>query len=72
MDKIDKWVGPNKDAVSQTVKVTYTYKIKDLASWAKKPEVQAVFPGLKNFIDGAGTEKQEQMLRVTNKGWEAE
>ncbi|MGA8232931.1 MAG: hypothetical protein WB795_15765 [Candidatus Acidiferrales bacterium] len=51
--------------------VFYTYKIEDLADWARSPDVQTVFPGIVSTIDGAGKTTMNHVLTLTNQGWQA-
>lgn len=71
LDKIIKWEGPIKLGDYQAASVIYTYKIDDLADWAKTPEFQSVFRGVANKIDGAGKENEKIGVTLTNLGWEA-
>ncbi|MDR2127657.1 MAG: hypothetical protein LBP52_01125 [Burkholderiaceae bacterium] len=71
LDKVVKWEGPFKLGDYQEVGVTYTYKITDMADWAKKPEIQAAFPyTLKRDLDGVGKQSQHA-VKLTSEGWEA-
>jgi len=65
-----KWEGPWKYDNLQEAKVTYTYKIINIADWARKPEVQAAFHEIKHALDNASREAVHN-LKLTNKGWEA-
>jgi hypothetical protein len=69
LEKIVKWEGPNAAGDSKEVSVFYTYKIENLADWAKSPAVQTVFPGIASTIDGAGKTLMNQALTLTNHGW---
>jgi|GEM_PF-3380193 len=70
LDKIVKWEGPWKRDNSQEARVTYTFKITNVADWARKPEVQDAFYEIKRVLDNAGDEAV-QNLKLTNRGWEA-
>jgi len=48
--------------------VTYTYKIPDLAAWAKLPDVQQAFPLTGTTLEMAG-KNRTIALHLTNKGW---
>jgi hypothetical protein len=48
--------------------VTYTYKIPDLAAWAKLPDVQQAFPLIGTTLEMAG-KNRTIALHLTNKGW---
>ena len=71
LDKIVKWDGPTPVGDSKEASVIYTYKIDNLAEWAKHPDVQRVFPGISSTIDGAGKTQMNQALTLTTQGWEA-
>ena len=49
----------------------YTYKIENLADWAKSPDMQNTFPGIVSTINGAGKTTLNQNLILTDQGWEA-
>ncbi|WP_083953716.1 hypothetical protein [Thauera butanivorans] len=71
LDKIMKWEGPMKFGDYQEAGITYTYKVNNLADWAKKPEVQAAFPVVKSVLDGAGSKESKHAVKLTSQGWEA-
>lgn len=55
----------------QEAGITYTYKVNNLADWAKKPEVQAAFPVVKGILDGVGNKESKHAVKLTSQGWEA-
>jgi len=71
LEKIVKWDEPTSVGDSKEASVFYTYKIENLAEWAKNPDVQRVFPGIVSTIDGAGKTQMNQALTLTSQGWEA-
>jgi hypothetical protein len=71
LDKIVKWDGPTPAGDSKEASVFYTYKIENLAEWARNPDVQRVFPGIVSTIDGAGKTQMNQALTLSNQGWQA-
>jgi len=71
LDRIVKWDGPTSVGESKQASVFYTYKIDNLAEWAKNPDIQRVFPGVVSTIDGAGKTVMNQALTLTSQGWEA-
>ena len=71
LDKIVKWEGPNAAGDSKEATVFYTYRIENLADWAKNPDIQKVFPGIVSTIDGAGKTQMNQSVILTNQGWQA-
>jgi hypothetical protein len=70
LDKIVKWEGPATVGDSTEASVFYTYKIENLAGWAKNPDIQRIFPGIVSTIDGAGKTQMNQALTLTNRGWQ--
>ena len=70
-DKIVKWEGPMKLGDYQEAGITYMYKVNNTADWAKKPEVQATFPVVKNILDGASAKELKHAVKLTSQGWEA-
>jgi hypothetical protein len=71
LDKVVKWEGPMKFGDYQEAKVTYHYKIKELADWAKKPEFLAAFPYVGQIIEGAEKKDEKHGVKLTSVGWEA-
>ncbi len=71
LDKIVNWQGPTAAGDSEEATVFYTYRIENLADWAKNPDIQKVFPGIVSTIDGAGKTQMNQSLTLTNQGWQA-
>ena len=71
LDKIAKWEGPTAVGDSREASVFYTYKIDNLAEWAKNPDIQRVFPGVASTMSGAGNTQMNQALILTNQGWQA-
>lgn len=71
LDKIVKWEGPMKFGDYQEAGITYTYKVNNLADWAKKPDVQAAFPFVKSVLDSAGSKESKHAVKLTSQGWEA-
>lgn len=71
LDKIVNWQGPTAAGGSKEATVFYTYRIENLAEWAKNADIQRVFPGIVPTIDGAGQTVMNQALTLTSRGWEA-
>jgi hypothetical protein len=71
LDKIVKWEGPTAAGDSEEASIFYTYRIENLAEWAKNQDIQRVFPGIVSTIDGAGKTQMNQTLTLTNQGWQA-
>jgi hypothetical protein len=71
LDKIVNWQGPTAAVDSKEATVFYTYRIENLADWAKNPNIQSVFPGIVSTIDGAGKTQMNLALTLTSQGWQA-
>jgi hypothetical protein len=50
--------------------VTYTYKMPDLALWARQADVQQVFGDIQTTVNGISQAHESVSLQLTNKGWE--
>lgn len=70
LDKIVKWEGPMKLGEYQEVAVFSTYKVENLADWAKAPEMQTAIPAIKTVINGSGKTVIRLVLKLTSEGWE--
>jgi hypothetical protein len=72
LDTVVRTEGPIAVGDKKEMTLYYTYKIENLADWAKNPDVQNVFPGIVSTINGAGKTTLNQNLILTDHGWEAE
>nr|WP_318655204.1 hypothetical protein [Methylocapsa sp. RX1] len=70
LDKVVKWEGPTKPGADQQVRVTYSYKINDLADWAKAPSIASAFPREAQILAGAGKQNWKVIVKLTSAGWE--
>jgi hypothetical protein len=70
VDSIVKWDEPSAQDGTSITEVTYTYKLQQLADWAKQPDVEQAFPAIKSTLDQEGT-SQIIEVHLTNEGWEA-
>ncbi len=71
LDTVIKTEGPIIVGDKKEMTLYYTYKIENLADWAKNPDVQKTFPGIVSTINGAGKTQINQNLILTDQGWEA-
>ena len=51
--------------------VTYTWKLTDVADWAKDPGLQKVFPRLRKLISNKIPHEDEMTLILSKNGWHA-
>ena len=71
LDSVIKTEGPITVGDRKEMTLYYTYKIKNLADWAKNPDIQKTFPGIVATINGAGKTTMNQNFTLTDQGWEA-
>jgi hypothetical protein len=71
LDTVIKTEGPITVGDKKEMTLYYTYKIDNLADWAKNPDIQKTFPGIVSTISGAGKTQINQNLILTDQGWEA-
>ena len=68
VDSIVNWTQPQTQGDYTETTVTYTYKVPDVAAWAKLPEVDQAFPSIDMTLDGE--EKDQSIsLRLSDEGW---
>ncbi len=67
---IVKWDEQTTQDGTSVTEVTYTYKVQQLADWAKQPDVKQVFPAIRSTVEEAGT-NQVVEVHLTSNGWEA-
>ena len=72
LDSVIKTEGPITVGDKKEMTLYYTYKIENLADWAKNPDIQKTFPGIASTINGARKTQLNQNLILTDQGWEAE
>ena len=71
LDTVIKTEGPVTIGDKKEMTLYYTYKIENLADWAKNPDIQRAFPGIVPTINGVGKTTLNQNLTLTDQGWEA-
>jgi len=70
VDSIVTWTEPTAMGQYAESKVTYTYRIENLASWAKHENVQQAFGDIRTTVSGISKANETAGLQLTNKGWE--
>jgi uncharacterized protein YceK len=65
-----KWTEPAAMGPYTQSEVTYTYKMPDLAPWAKQAQVQQAFGDIRTTVNGISKAHESKSLELTNKGWE--
>jgi hypothetical protein len=71
LDKVVRWADPAKVGDHAESSVIYTYKLSNVAGWARKPQIKEAFPILGRTVDGEHTQKEKLYVRLTPQGWEA-
>lgn len=71
LDKVVGWAEPAKAGDHEESSVLYTYKLSNVAGWARKPQVKEAFPVLGRTVDGEHTQKEKLYVKLTPQGWEA-
>lgn len=71
LDKIVRWADPSRVDDHEESAVIYTYKLSNVADWARKPRVKEAFPVLGRTVDGEHTQKEKLYVKLTPQGWEA-
>jgi hypothetical protein len=69
VDSIVKWTEPAAMGPYTQSEVTYTYRIADLAPWAKQSQVQQAFGDIRATVSGVSRAGETAGLQLTNKGW---
>ncbi|HWU98477.1 MAG TPA: hypothetical protein VN114_08195, partial [Oxalicibacterium sp.] len=70
LDKVVSWKPVKEvDGKKHTV-VTYTYNI-DATEWAKKPELQKVFPMVDYVVNGGRKVQLKEGFVLTQEGWKS-
>jgi len=65
LDSLTKWEGAPSSGL---VTATYTYKVANLADWAKKPEFTAVFEDV--AVAGLQPQPEQRTVKLGIKGWQ--
>jgi len=71
LDKVVRWADPTKKDGQEETAVIYTYKLSDVAAWARLPQVKEAFPELGRNVDGERKQKEKLYVKLTPQGWEA-
>ena len=71
LNKVVRWADPAKVNGHDESAVIYTYKLANVADWARKPVVKEAFPVLGRTVDGERTQKEKLYLKLAPQGWEA-
>ncbi len=70
LDKVVRWADPAKVGDHEESAVIYTYKLANVAAWARRPEVKEAFPVLGQTVDGEQKQKEKLYVKLTPQGWE--
>lgn len=71
LSKVIRWADPAKVGDHEESSVIYTFKLSNVADWARKPQVKVAFPELGRNVDGERAQKEKLYVKLTPQGWEA-
>jgi len=71
LDKVVRWADPTKAGDHEESSVLYTYKLSNVANWARQPQIKTAFPVLGRTVDGEHTQQEKLYVELTPQGWEA-
>jgi hypothetical protein len=71
LSKVLRWADPAKVGDHEESAVIYTYKLSNVADWARKPQIKEAFPSVGQNIDGERSQKEKLYVKLTPQGWEA-
>ena len=71
LDKVVRWADPAKAGDHEESSVIYTYRLSDVAPWARTPQVKEAFPVVGRTVDGERTQQEKLTVRSTPQGWQA-
>lgn len=71
LDKVVRWAEPAKAGDHEESSVIYTYKLSDVADWARKPQMKEAFTVLGRTVDGEHAQREKLNVKLTPQGWEA-
>ena len=71
LSKVIRWADPAKVGDHEESTVIYTFKLSNVADWARKPQVKEAFPELGRNVDGERSQKEKLYVKLTPNGWEA-
>jgi hypothetical protein len=71
LDKVVRWTDPAKVGDHEESSVIYTYKLSNVADWARNPQIKEAFTVLGRTVDGEHTQKEKLYAKLTPQGWEA-
>lgn len=70
VSSIVKWEGPRDLGGSHIAKISYLFKVDNLADWAKSKVIKTSFPAVASVINGEKKDEEHAVVKLTNLGWE--
>jgi hypothetical protein len=71
LSKVLRWADPAKVGGHEESSVLYTYKLSNVAGWARQPQIKEAFPTVGQTVDGERSQKEILYVKLTPQGWEA-
>jgi hypothetical protein len=72
LDRVVGWETPQALGGRAVSSVLFSYRVVDLAPWARTPDARRAFPMLRRAIDNAGTLQLRLGVHLTSRGWVAD
>ena len=72
LHKVVQWEGPMAFGEYQVARVTYTYRLEDVAPWVEHPAVKASFPEIATEQTPSRDRTEHRKVNLTSNGWQAE
>lgn len=70
LDEVERWDKPMQLGEFQMTEVLYTYKLENVAEWARRSEVQDAFPVIRQHLKDEGQGKGRMPVKLTSEGWQ--
>lgn len=70
LERVTNFTEPTDSGVAKVSQVRYTYKLQDLATWARDAAIQRAFPEVASYVAGEHRDEKSTTLWLTDKGWE--
>lgn len=70
LQEVVQWDKPMQMGEFQMVQVLYTFKLENVAEWARRPEVQEAFPVIRQHLKDGDQGKERTVVKLTSEGWQ--
>lgn len=70
LHEVDQWDKPMQLGEFQMTEVLHTFKLENVAEWARRPEVQEAFPVIRQQLKDGDQGKGRMPVKLTSEGWQ--